>query len=213
MEDESNQTQQPRGEVGGSLDEIVERLKSSLEAILEEKVRKIQSLVDKSAERTNRELSGFREQLERLKQLQEQGLTEQQALWQMEIEEKLKEVAPKDEKPGKDFETAEVEFLKKIGLTIDAPQVVAIIRETPDPVERMVRYAKLAKAGIDGTSQQANPSTFIPVGASGSTPQMNLDEEYRKEVAQLRRGDVDGQFQLIKKYRQKAKETGAKFSY
>jgi len=192
-----------------------------LEFILEKHTRRIQSIVDSGAARTKKELSGFSEQLARLKELQSEGLTEKQALWQMNIEEQLQKLRPdvREDKPENDLSAIEKEFLEKLGLSIDSPKVLSVMQSTRNPTERMVGYAKLVELGSQekGTpnNSSVNPSMMMPSTPSSGMSSPSLDEQYKKEMKEMgfRRGDVKAQMDLLLKYRKLAKENNLEFNY
>ncbi len=201
------------------LERIVNELKSSVKEISRRVSQSTTARVISKLEE-----SGLSEKLQRLEELQNDGLTQKQALRQLEMEEKLNAIlealakrdgAPQEEqpaseeaaKPTNNISAIEMNFIKKLGLDVNSPEVISVMRITDAP-ERLVAYTKLAST----LNVSPNPSMVIPPSQSGeSMSGVDLTQKYYEEVKKLRRGDVDGQYKLLKKYRDLAKSTGAKF--
>jgi len=184
-----------------------------LKSFITETVRRAtQSNTDKLANQTKKELNDFREQLKRLEELQTQGLTKEQALWQMDIEDKLNEIKPPASNQNADNDI-ELTYLRKLGIDANSPEVISIQRSEKALADRLVKYTDLLKSK---EANNQNPSLIIPaVQVTEGTQSINLDAQYQKEMKERPKGvDVARwQVQLMKKYREIAKNTGAKFSY
>ena len=165
----------------------VEAWAVGLDAKLDELVeKKVQSFKDKRFDRLTGKVDDFSSQLAEFKKLTESGLSEDDALWRMKVEQKLNE-APQEGTQGKAGSSgASVDtqaILKEMGLDENTPEVANILREKKDIASQLVAFAQLS-ATHQSRSSTPNPAAVQPSGAG--TPTDENIEVLTERLAKLR---------------------------
>ena len=151
----------------------VEALAKALMPKVEELVdRKTQSTKDKRIQTLENQVGSFESKLAEFKDLTNKGLSDDEALWRMSIEEQLKmNTAPPVQQPDPQEPVARVEtqaILKALGLAENNPEVTKILRETKDIAAQLVAFVNLSKTQ---TPAEPNPGAVQPSGGGGSVNQ------------------------------------------
>jgi len=150
----------------------VETIVKDLKTYIDERFeRGNQSIKDRRIQQISNQLDDFESQLAEFKKLtKEKGLSEDDALWRMRVEQRLGKQS-EEPKPGKqEVSPASVEtqaLLKQLGLDANSPEVANVLRESEDPASQIIAFANLA------TSKKATPApkpaSVQPAGGGQTT--------------------------------------------
>jgi hypothetical protein len=146
-------TQPPSETAVQSSDINIKALAEALKPIIADEVeRRTQSTKDKRISKLQGAVDGFESKLAKLDELMQSGLSKNEALWRMKVEDRLEQGLPAEqttEPVGKQArETSESDVieavLKASGLEANSPEVTEILRSTDDPMEQIGKFAALA---------------------------------------------------------------------
>lgn len=180
-------------------------------------VRTLQSGHDRGVAKVQKQVDGLQEQIARYEEYRARGLAPAAAVREMELDALLESrrqapVAGGQERgngipaPAPDGQTEQLITL--LGLQPNDPDVTRLLREGKANADNLASLA-LSRKVQSQPAAQPNPAQQMPVGTGASTAG-ELEASYRKEVATIRRGDVQGMMSLKLKYREAAKRSGQK---
>jgi hypothetical protein len=172
------------------VDKLVEALLPSIDQAVE---RKLQSSKDKRIAGLFGKMDDFEAKLARMGELQQAGLSQDDALWRMKVEEALAQQTPATPggRPPSGAPTpqaASVEataVLTAMGLDPNSADVVAVLRETSDFTTQVARFAGLAQKARQQQAPPANPAT-VQVTGSGTSAALDDLESIDRQLAAMR---------------------------
>jgi TolA-binding protein len=149
--------------------------------------RRMQSIKDRRIAKQEQQLTEFQTKLERLEQLQKQGMSRDQALDRMTLEERLAALESRESssRPGQDVpktspQSASVEaFLSAVGVDFNSPQVTQYLRSGDTSPEGMVRFVTEVKGKA---KPQPNPAQVAPP-STGQTPAPRDVDKINRDLA------------------------------
>jgi len=161
-------------------------LKAILEPLVQAEVEKrTQSVKDKRIAKQESRISSIEDTLAQFKELQDDGMSEKQAILHMEMKEFLasqgQEVpteAPPGEGPAVQPKVADEAylspFLESLGLEDRDPDVIDILRKNRDPASRIIAMGELSKSRKQAQTPP-NPAAVQPTGAGGAVQPETLE--------------------------------------
>lgn len=162
----------------------VEALKQALGPwIADEVKRSAQSVKDRRISKLETQAKDFKSQLAEFTALQQEGLSQKQAIQYMEMQELLaRQSATADEpddspegkavagrKPSGAGAKAIELILSDLDLSPTSPEVIAVLRDTEDLASQLEQFSALAKKKSEAQKRPANVAQLMGVGG-GSTP-------------------------------------------
>lgn len=185
-------------------------LSPELASFIEETVNKaLQSMKDRRIQKHENRLTKVEETLAKLRQYQELGMTEAQAIDRIKLDERLAELEgvaqtassqPAQGSAAVDLSALTASIAQGLGLDTSADDVKAFMATLADTDPATVA-AKMAKFAAE-RAQKPQPSAADAAPQQGQTPpQEDLRAQYAKELADIRRGDVAALANLKIKYR------------
>lgn len=209
-------TQPSAGNVSSPSGDVDALVKALLPHIAREVERTVQSSKDKRIGKLEGQVGDFAEQLARLKAIQAEGFTEQQALRLMRLETSPDASAPAEPakvqgstQPAPNVDTQAV--IAAMGFDPGGAEVTEVVRQYADPLAQIAALA--ARKQAQSQPKQPNPATLQPVGVGGGTPTVSQDalmREYREMTAKIPPGQqgVKARFDAKLAIRKKAAEAG-----
>lgn len=185
---------------GGEGDEQTSRLEARLEELagklteLDKSYRTLQSGKDKAVTNVQKEVSSIREALDKLGALEGQGLSKDEAIYRLELEEELANLrnqvsslgnAPVGNSAPKQPGYSKV--IEALGLDGNDPAIVALSAEGLSDAEFAVKVASLAVQ----RSQSPSPTpATLPASTGAHAPSQYTMQDYQRE----RQAIVDKQY-------------------
>jgi hypothetical protein len=175
-----------------------------------------QSTKDKRIAKLMQQQDGFNEKLTRLQELTKQGLSQDDALWRINVEDAL--AAKLSGEPegsvgqGKQADNqapapkveADV-VLKAMGLDPNSAEVGAILRETDDFTAQMAKFAALAVQKKAAAAPTPSAAQQMP-GTGGGSVQAESLETLNEQIAKLQADGVTKNWAKIKELSDKRLE-------
>jgi len=187
---------QPEPSPSIDVDALASALLPSIQGLVQ---KEVQSFKDKRFSKLDEQVGGFAEQLARLDQKVANGLTRDQALNEIQLEDRLAALEqglavqsqgtgnPTNNVAGAEAAQA---VLKALGIKENTPEVTKIFSEHKDVEAQIAEILKLS--ATRGTGQEApNPASVQPSGAGSNAYQdadqiaQRLDELYRNPTENL----------------------------
>lgn len=202
---ESGQTTEPQGsptpaasQTGVSPTSSVsdERLEATIRKILkEESSRNTQSIKDKRIAQLSATQNDFRSRLERLEDWEKKGVSREQALWQMDIEDRLpgnqqpiqQGAIPEPSEGGTQAVQASnvhSSIIAGLGLDANRPEVVQAIRDHGSDLTDFVKAVTQISAA-QAAKPTGSPAQVLPTSGGGSSVSAPDLESLSKELAEF----------------------------
>jgi hypothetical protein len=187
---ETAQTPSPVG--GDALEPVLKRLEG-----LEGMVRSLQSGKDKGIAKQADEIKGLKDQVSRVLELVKEGKSQEAAIQIAEREARIDELLAERYGPNQPASAPPVAqaatqpvaneltqvLLTQLGLDPNSADVVAVLRETADPLTQVTRFTQLAQK-----AKQAPPANPAAVQVTGSGISAAVDdlESIDRQLAAMR---------------------------
>jgi hypothetical protein len=157
-----------------------------------------QSVKDKRIAKLLNTNDGFESRLARLEELTSRGMSKEDALWRMQVEDAL-QPAP-SEPVGKQATTANTEeaLLSQLKLDANDPEVVKLLRE--DDVA--TRIAGIAALAVQRSQVVPNPAAVLQTAPGIQEPSKTLAEQYQEALSKATPGS-EGMLQIRREFRKK----------
>lgn len=157
--------------------------------------RRLQSEKDRRISKAERRLDDFDERLGRYEKYRSEGMAPENAKKALELDDALEYFREQKQSTATSVvnagtvkpqaASADVSaLLETAGLSVDDPDVVKLLRETPQD-SMAVEAAKLVVRKVTG--KQVSPGQVI-LGGGGNVPATSLREQYEAESANIPRG-------------------------
>jgi len=166
---------------------------------LQGQVRSLQGSKDKAVHRVQAEVNGLTEQLKRYEDLRAKGVSQEDALFRMEVEDEIlarkggnpAAQAPQQATAGSPSPAAGVDYtdiLTSMGLDANNPEVVKAIANAKSPIETIQQFTLLARARTTQTPITVTNPAPLP-GAGGAAAGDTL-ESLTAELVELQKSPL-----------------------
>lgn len=202
----------------------VDQMRKVFEPIVTEIVkRETQSVKDKRIAAHEGRLDDFESKLARLEALTQKGMSKDDALWRIKVEDQFANLTGQPTAPASPNGVAgptppvtpvpqATTILQAMGLPENDAEVTQVLRETSDIVEQTVKFAQIAqkRKQAQASPTQPNAATLQPSPSGGSVNVTSdtLLAEYQNSIKSIQRGDVEGLFKAKMAIREKARKLG-----